>query len=90
MRLIVKVKINWHLKMTKRTTQQDFDYIANQIIEYLNSIGHPIDPYHIGVHFADSGFVIDAGRVTLQLLADRILYLTEDRKIAVCTNQPTN
>lgn len=76
--------------MVKRTTKEDFDLIATAITNYLKSVNEPVVLSQVHEHFKEANFMIDPGRVILELAADRVLYFTEDWKIAVCTNQPTN
>lgn len=58
-----------------------FDQIAEAIVNYIDSRGEPIRMSELLKYFEN--MPIDAGRVTLELMADRVLYFTEDRKVAI-------
>ena len=67
----------------RRTTQSEFDLVATMVIDYVKSENRPISVGELIEKFTNVNIPLDAGRVTLQLLADGSLYLTEDRKIKI-------
>lgn len=66
-----------------RTTQADFERIARRVIAFIDAKHGPVPLDELEQHFAHENLSISVGRVVLQLLADRKLYLTEDRKVMV-------
>jgi hypothetical protein len=73
----------------RKTTQEDFNTVSVAVIEFIKGKSQPVYIQELTDYFAGKELPIDAGRVTLQLIADRKLYLTEDRKVAVseqCAN----
>ena len=71
--------------MLKRTTIQDFDMVAELAIGFIKNQNGPVELNIIEDNFSEDNLPLPVGRVILQLLADRILYLTEDRKVMVST-----
>jgi hypothetical protein len=67
----------------KKTTQQDFDSVAAMVIDFLSSRNHPASVQDIVETFENDDLPIFAERVALQLIADRVLYFTEDRKVGI-------
>lgn len=66
-----------------RTTQAEFERIADRVISFIAEKREPVLLNEIEQFFAHENLSISVGRVILQLLADRKLYLTEDRKVMV-------
>lgn len=67
--------------------EAEFDRIACSVISYIKEQHKPVQLSEIEEHFSQDRTAIAVGRVILQLLADRKLYLTDDRKIKV-TSRP--
>jgi hypothetical protein len=61
----------------------EFNLIADEVIVFVSSQEGPVPLKEIEDHFSNMNFKIPVGRVVLQLVADRILYLTENRDVAV-------
>jgi hypothetical protein len=61
----------------------EFNQIADEVIAFASSQEEPLPLKEIEDHFSDVDCKIPVGRVVLQLLADRKLYLTENRHVAV-------
>ncbi|QVL51797.1 MAG: hypothetical protein KFB97_09660 [Cyanobium sp. M30B3] len=70
-----------------RTTQAEFERIARRVISFIEDKHAPVPLNEIEQFFAHEKLSISVGRVILQLLADRKLYLTEDRKVMVASQQ---
>jgi hypothetical protein len=70
-----------------RTTQAEFEQIARRVISFIEEKHAPVHLNEIEETFAHEKLSISVGRVILQLLADRKLYLTEDRKVMVTSPQ---
>jgi hypothetical protein len=70
-----------------RATQAEFEQIARRVILFIEQKRAPVQLNEIEETFANENLSISVGRVILQLLADRKLYLTEDRKVMVTSHQ---
>jgi hypothetical protein len=67
----------------KKTIRQDFDSVAAMVIDFIKSSNHPVSVQGIDETFKNENLPISAGRVVLELIADRVLYFTEDRKVGI-------
>jgi len=67
--------------MTKRTTLAEYQQVAQAVIDFITTKNGSVTATEIEQHFSSDVLPISVGRVTLNLIADRVLYFTEDRKI---------
>jgi hypothetical protein len=67
----------------KKTIRQDFDSVAAMVIDFIKSNNHPVSVQEIDETFENENLPISAGRVVLELIDDRVLYFTEDRKVGI-------
>jgi len=65
----------------KRTTPEDFQKVSQLVINFISTKQGPVDLSEIEQYFISDDLPIPAGRVILNLIADQVLYFTEDRKI---------
>jgi hypothetical protein len=72
----------------KKTIRQDFDSVAAMVIDFIKSSNHHVSVQEIDETFENENLPISAGRVVLELIADRVLYFTEDRKVGIPKHQP--
>lgn len=67
--------------MAKRTTLAEYKQVAQAVIDFITTKNGLVTVTEIEQHFSSDVLPIPVGRVTLNLIADRVLYFTEDRKI---------
>ncbi len=72
-------------QLAMRTTQADYERIARHVISFIDDQPGPVSLDELERSFIHEQLSISVGRVVLQLLAERKLYLTEERKVMVST-----
>lgn len=64
----------------------EFSSIANQVLDFVRNKGGTVFVTELLDNFEEENLHIEAGRVALQLVVDRRLYYTEDRKLALSSD----